>query len=307
MKRKNHILYMVCGLWAAALLGACKEDGLTPSYEYRFDTFMPDPEANDPTSVLRREFYAETGSYVFFNDTLRQTLLGYDYNGDPYYFTERVDLGYELGSTTTPKEYEYVYLSGVEEQRKAVEFLKDYVLVHFSEGLMPFSWLLVDVLRIPSDYGPTVTADAVCGERCVGVTCHYALQALEDGNVDALETEAIRIINAFFSTWILPHGESFGEFRKVSQNYYSGTFTYTDNADNTRILREAGFLMPGVDDLGNQSNGCYPDFNRDLSSYVSYALSMDEEMMEAAFGQYPLVMEKYRIMVETLTNLGYVF
>ena len=74
-----------------------------------------------------------------------------------------------------------------------------------------------------------------------------------------------------------------------------------------RILREAGFLMPGVDDLGNQSNGCYPDFNRDLSSYVSYALSMDEEMMEAAFGQYPLVMEKYRIMVETLTNLGYVF
>lgn len=293
-----------CALCAMVLLAGCKEDGLAPSYEYRLDTFLPDPSAQDSVSILRRGFYAETGSFLLFNDTLQHELLGYDSNGNPFYFTELLDLGYTLGTTTgASAEYDYDFLDGWEEQKKALAFLEDYVLVHFSKGLRPFSWMLVSEVRRVLDNGFTVP-DAAVGDRCVVVACKYILEHDDEASC---ELYASRVINTFLSEWVNTRPDEFADFREVSQDYYSGTFSYTSNSDNMQKLYEAGFLVKGTNSVGGLANGYYPDFDSDLAGYVTYVLTLDEATMSVAYGQYPLVMEKYRLVRETLVNLGFIF
>ena len=56
MKRKIQIILAAC--MAVMLMTACGEDDETLGTEYQDPTnnFIPNPSANDDTSVLRREF-----------------------------------------------------------------------------------------------------------------------------------------------------------------------------------------------------------------------------------------------------------
>lgn len=308
MKRMKSLYIAGCGLCAALLAAGCSEEALTPSHEYRYDTFMPDPAAQDSTSILRREFYAETGSYLLFNDTLQHRFLGYDYNDNEVYFTEVLDIGYITGATTNTRSmYEYVLLDGLEEQKQALAFLESYVLPHLSSTLKPFSWLLVkDISGEPAGAydGTRVYPDAVSGERCVAVDCGYVLKNSDES---LLEAYTQRVMNIFLSDILLDRWSEFGDFRALSQSYYGGTFEYANEADNTRILREAGFLVKGKNSIGELASGCYPSYEDDLATYITYALLLDDELIEASYGQYPVVMEKFLIYKEILKNLGYVF
>jgi len=65
----NKIYYF---LFLSLLLGACtKEDALEPTGA-NDDYFTVPATATDPESVMRREFYEETGVHLLFNDTLRR-------------------------------------------------------------------------------------------------------------------------------------------------------------------------------------------------------------------------------------------
>lgn len=297
-------LYGGC-LWAVVWTASCGEDELASSEENRTDMFMPSPEAEDSTSALRREFREKTGCYLLFNDTLRHDLLGYDYNGEPVYFTELVDIAYELGTSTGSRAmYRYTLLSEMDGRKAAVGFVEDYVLAHFKESLRPFSWLLVSRIEgRPVGSLTSVYPDAVSGQRCVAVACNYILA---DRTEEELELYATRVINVFLFDLVEARAEEFEEFRRVSRDYYGGTFTSSGSADNMRQLYEAGFLARGHGSFG-EADGYYPDFDKDLSSYVTYVLNLDEETMERSFGQYPLVMQKYRLMREKLEELGFIF
>ncbi|MDE7074137.1 MAG: hypothetical protein K2O69_03685, partial [Odoribacter sp.] len=80
-------------LFLAGLSACTKEDDLTPSGA-RDDYFTVSPDATDPESVLRREFYNSTGVHLLFNDTIRHEQDGTYADGTPYYVTETIDLGY---------------------------------------------------------------------------------------------------------------------------------------------------------------------------------------------------------------------
>ena len=304
---KKEILYSLLGLCAVMGISGCKEDALTPSYEYRFDTFMPDPSAQDSTSILRREFYAKTGSYLFFNDTLQHNLLGYDYNGDPYYFTELIDISYNLGAHSAGEEYIYSFLNGLEEQKRALTFLENYILNHFTSELKPFSWLLVRTITghvLGSDDRLT-NLYAVYGQRCLAIACN---QILNSDNEATWQAYAVRgVLPVMLSDMVAIHSDAFDGFRDVSSAYYGGTFTSTDDADNTHKLAEVGFLVRGKDSNGYLANGYYPTFEADLDSYVSFIVNYSVEQMETRYGDYPLVIEKFRLYREALTSLGYIF
>ena len=130
---------------------------------------------------------------------------------------------------------------------------------------------------------------------------------LEHDDEASCELYASRVINTFLSEWVNTRPDEFADFREVSQDYYSGTFSYTSNSDNMQKLYEAGFLVKGTNSVGGLANGYYPDFDSDLAGYVTYVLTLDEATMSVAYGQYPLVMEKYRLVRETLVNLGFIF
>ena len=307
MLRKS-LLYGLCLVTVTLGLSGCEEEQLTPDYEYRLDTFKPAPDAQDSTSILRREFYDSTGSYLLFNDTLQHEFLGYDYNDEPVWFTEVLDITYELGTSTGSRDtYKYTLITEYAEQKKATQFLKDYILIHFSKTLKLFSWFLAyDIVGEPvgSINGTLVYPDAVYGQRCVAIACDYILK--NEGE-DQKELYANRVINVFINELVSLHSDKFSEFRAISKDYYGGTFSSTSNSENTRYLREAGFLVSGKNGSGNPVNGYYPTFIEDLSSYATYVLNLDEATMESAYGQYPLVMQKYRLFRDTLIELGFIF
>ena len=302
-KMKNIILYALCAGLAVPGLSGCDEDSLSPSYEYRLDTFMPEPGAQDSASILRRDFLERTGCYLLFNDTLTNEFLGYDYNGEPVYSTELLDIAYNLGvSTGSRAMYQYTPLHNWDEQKRAVDFLEDYVLVHLRESMCPFSFLLAyDIVGELPGASDLTNPDAVSGQRCVAIACDYLLRGIAPP-----EEYATRVLNVFVGSFVSTHSEEFSNFRAVSEGYYGGTFSSSGSADNSRKLWEAGFLVRGEGSLG-QEDGRYPLFDADLSSYATYVLSLDEATMEAAFGQYPLVMQKYRLFRQTLIDLGYIF
>ena len=91
----NKIYYF---LFLSLLLGACtKEDALEPTGA-NDDYFTVPATATDPESVMRREFYEETGVHLLFNDTLRHEQRGTFEDGNPRWYTETVDLGYSMTS-----------------------------------------------------------------------------------------------------------------------------------------------------------------------------------------------------------------
>ena len=94
MIRKIQILLAAC--MAVMLMTACGEEDETLGTEYQDPTvnFIPDPSATDATSVLRREFKEQYGSYLLFPDTLQHYQIGIDVNGDPKFFTEMLNILY---------------------------------------------------------------------------------------------------------------------------------------------------------------------------------------------------------------------
>ena len=101
----NKIYYF---LFLSLLLGACtKEDALEPTGA-NDDYFTVPATATDPESVMRREFYEETGVHLLFNDTLRHEQRGTFEDGNPRWYTETIDLGYSMTSHDDAPELTYL-------------------------------------------------------------------------------------------------------------------------------------------------------------------------------------------------------
>ena len=137
----NKIYYF---LFLSLLLGACtKEDALEPTGA-NDDYFTVPATATDPESVMRREFYEETGVHLLFNDTLRHEQRGTFEDGNPRWYTETIDLGYSM--TSHDDAPELTYLQTGQEKEKAVEFVSKYILPHLGQAVRPYSFLMVNTI-----------------------------------------------------------------------------------------------------------------------------------------------------------------
>ena len=85
---------------AMALMQGCKDDSVTDVPTDVVAPFMPAAADDSEEAQLRREFYATYGSFLLFNDTLQHYETGRDVNGEVRYFTELLDLTYEVGMST---------------------------------------------------------------------------------------------------------------------------------------------------------------------------------------------------------------
>ena len=96
MKKKYiYILSLLAGIILS--ISSCSKEA-DPTFDFTDprDGFAPADDATDEISVLRRNFYNETGSFLLFNDTLRHDYIGKDLNGEDRYFTELLDIKYEV-------------------------------------------------------------------------------------------------------------------------------------------------------------------------------------------------------------------
>lgn len=287
---------------AVMLMTACGEDDETLGTEYQDPTnnFIPNPSANDDTSVLRREFKEKYGSYLLFTDTLQHYQIGIDVNGDPKYFTELLNILYAVGQslplTDTQK---YTYFTDIEEQRKVVDYMDLYILNHITGKLRPFSWFLAKTIEVRNNRGEINRPFAACGQRTIVVSLGQALRLSESGK----KTLATRILNTIIGQLAQNNSSAFTDFFAISGALYSRSMSVPEGTTRNEYLYQNGFISPA----SSSPNFYFPSQKDDLQAYSLIVISYTDERIENTYGQYPLVMNKIKMMREVLTKLGYVF
>lgn len=294
----------LCLLMAAtaAITTACSSEDVPAPGEYDIaSNYMPAPDDNSETAQMRRDFTEKYGSYLLFNDTLQHVFLGKDINGDDRYFTEHIDIEYRIGqtSTSTDKNYSYTLITDVSTQRMAVEFLEEYILPHLGTRLKPFSWLLAATITHQTNMNTTVRPYAVTGQRC------YALKMGDlkpSSPVRVKQQLANRQLTVVVGGLVNDNSDEFSDFLAVSGAKYGQDTGFTTNEEVLQVLRANGFIS-----VGSYSRFSFPRTNEDINAFVSTVINYNDEAIERMYGSYPLIMQKVRLMKETLTRLGYNF
>lgn len=303
MKYHTLLLYGLCLLGMTACGG---EDELTAIPDTMTDCFAPDPNATDEESVLRREFYQTEKCYLLFNDTLRHVKQGTDFNGDDYYFTETLDMGYILGSntSTTINTYTYEYLQTFAEKETAAVFLQEYVLPHLPASLRPFSWFAVYSISNNSDF---TLPEVVTGQRSVAIAVGYSLESM---TTEEKKTLATTILTATLGSSLQTQEKALTPFYDICDGLYEGDFTIDDPADeelNMKALNEAGFIVKGLFWGMFPATQVYPSKAQDLVSFTQLVMNHTQQETEELYAGFPKVVEKAGILREVITELGYIY
>lgn len=302
MKYHTLLLYSLCLMG----LTACgSEDELTAIPDTMTDCFAPDPNATDAESVLRREFYQTEKCYLLFNDTLRHEKHGTDFNGDDYYFTETLDMGYILGSSTTvTNTYTYEYLQTLEEKKAVAAFLKEYVLPHLPNFLRPFSWFAVYSIMNNTEY---TYPETLYGQRSVAIAVGYSFEYLTTEEKQALATS---ILTTTLGGSLQAQETTLTPFYNICNGLYDGDFMIDDPEDhelNMKALNEAGFLVEGLFWGVIPTTQLYPSKAQDLVSFTELVMNHPPQEVEELYAEYPIVIEKAELLRTLIEELGYIY
>lgn len=305
MKNISIIFYM--GLFLLSFSSCSKEDSLEPTGAEK-NYFAPDENATDEESVLRRDFYQKNNCYLLFNDTLRHEELGANTDGVMQYFTETLDIAYVM-SSSTQYAYQYDYITSIDDKRNAVSFVENYLLNHLSVKLKPFSWLLVNHITGYSVSEGVYTYQneplSVVGERATAVALEDISDMEEEDKIDLANSILTSLISNKITTQPASVLNSFTKYCSSLYGGYSPTSPSTEE-ENMTLMNEAGFVTAHYWDI-YLIYGTYPSQAEDLSSFAKLVMTQSESEVNETYADYPIILEKYRVMKAIITNLGFVF
>lgn len=295
----KHLSILVLVLSACALVACGDEDTPTPKYHSPAPFYQPADDDTSPVAQLRRDFFARTGSYLLFNDTIQRQFVGTDINGDPVNFSETIDLGYYIGYTYNSTDtYSYTYLTAYEQQKQMVDYLDEYVLWHFKGRLKPFLYFLCNEIKVTYRTGNTSTLYAAAGQRGVAVAGNYLLQRQRTDSQK--QQYAQRVIGTMIGQLANNFGEDFAPFYAISSAWYGLTWSQF-GTEQTSALGSIGFIGPG-------SLSIYaPDAEEDLKQFAVACITYSDAEIASRYGRYPLVMQKFQLVKQILGSLGFVF
>lgn len=262
---------------------------------------------------LQEAFFGKNNIYILFNDTLAKKQVSVNPDGTAFYDYQDIDMRYDMKGyvvSSTASLFQYSYLAE-SDKRSAVEFIDNQLLPSLGASLRPFSFLLVDEIKyVYSYYGSNVwtNADVWAGWRCTAV----AMKGI--GTMDAVQKNAFRLklLQAIVANKISAVDESkFDEFYSFCDGYY-GTYAMREAADP--FLEK----YPTTYDFGllsayswGQPNGFsiynIKAKNYDLEDYTNALFASSEDEFMAQYGQYPIVVKKYKILKAIIEELGVIF
>lgn len=311
----NRLYYFILSF---LLLTACgKEDTPSPSGE-TVNYFKVPESATDAESILRREFEQATGCYVLFNDTLYRKPVGTDADGVPVYDTETVDLSYGV-LTSNKNKYSFTYLPSLEAKKQTIQFVKDRILPVLEKQLYPYSFLLVDSVYQTTFYVEEGSSHGIFGSRSferfyVGTRCF----AFSGGDLSGLsEDEQSDIVKEMIKEMIRSKlrlsPKELESFYGYGKNLYEQVIPAYELYDygiediwDLNDIRQLGFLAGYVEDdydYGDYVAYC-PSQNDDLDTFIDACLG-DEENFLSENADYPIVLQKYRILKEIIQGKGF--
>lgn len=305
-------IYLLSIMATVCLTACSKEDDITP-HDSEENVFLNTYGSSTSDIALQNAFFDKNGIYVLFNDTLRKTQIGLDADGKPYYDVKSVDIGYGMNSSinSNTEKINFNYLTSDVDKKEGVNFVNEMILPSLGKALRPFSFLLVNKINYyVNSYGTLRLSNPVVysGWRCTA----FALPGVGSMTDAKKKTTRNTILQAIVVNAINSLDQSlFTKFYSYCDQYYS-TYAMYDKAEAFIALH------PTMYDLGFLSAYSYGkpygfyiyNFKAksyDLQDYTSALFAMTESEFMAKYGQYPIVVEKYKILRKIVEGLGVVF
>jgi hypothetical protein len=335
MKKLAYIIML------AFIIASCsnKED-LNSPVELE-NQFAITDNASDLVQHTRYEIYKEYNVPVYFNDTINVTQKTTDYYGKPVYQYETVDLNWGFTSYNTGASYKYDYLTNQADQLQALSFVKAF-LNKASKQMRPFSILLVDTLTASSSSKTEKPVfyngyRTLVFSQLKGINTESKVDSLSDeiirSMVKSKVNDNLTLCTKFNSVsskkqyygkkwtvlgvtdkWILK-----GYWNLDPANFFlddddpdsfvasiaeydesltlEERHTIRDNA--VKAIGEYGFIC-GDENLGYYKSPANADYDRDY--FVTELLKDGDKVFRERYGKCTLVMEKYTLLYDFITN-----
>lgn len=309
MKNIRH--YIFISLLLTVAMACKKEDDITPEAPAP-NLFYPDASATDKHAQLCRDFYAETGCYLLFNDTLKHEHTGTDRYGNPLYSTELLDLTYSITSSAQWK-FDFNYSTDYQHELQATEILKNDILSAIDKRYHPYAFLLVDnfityTYMVEEGevtgkwFGPYKSETYYIGERAILMSIDALLQ-----NKEALKNDFLRVLlekqltTAVLKDFYAPGKQYYGKYN------ITGFIDYNDFVNQTGILASDVYTTPTYDDDGIVIITYYSaDSNTaDLKKFLDPLLAGKEEEFMTKYEAFPIVLNKFKMLKEIVIDLGF--
>jgi hypothetical protein len=276
---------------------ACsKEEKLEPT-EMRYDYFTISPDATDEESILRRTFYETNKIHLLFNDTLRHEQRGTYADGTPYWFTELLDLSYNITGTTDGARF--TYIQDIRHKEEAVHFVETYILPHLGEGLRPYSIFLVEKMESYS-YGWSET-NFYNGRRCLALST----QGISDMDEEEIKEQCIDIFYSIIAGKTKYYDEELTEFIAFGAPYYGEYFSSFQSLTKPKPTAEEMYTLGFIS--WSSWSSYFPYESSDLTAFLKAVFYEDEDTFKTQYAEYPVILQKYDIMKEVVKKKGYIF
>lgn len=302
MKRTNIIPSIIGAFIAIFLLGACSEDELTPSGANDNKFAVPEGQ-DDAASRLRKEFLDKNNIHLLFNDTLSKEYIGKDAFGDDVWDVETIDLGYNLTASSSDT-YSFEYLKEEDDMKKAVELVEAQILPHVGGSMLPYSIFLVKSIQRTDSYGNIEELTVQTNMRCLAIAVDEWLDMDEDEQAEQGKDILIELIQNKFSYT----SDEAGPFLAFCEDlYYEDIIDHIPDWDrNIEDIYELGMLDYGEDWDSPEWDWFVSDRN-DFNAFFDAVMNRTEEDFAEEYGDYPIIMQKYRILRDIIIELGYKF
>lgn len=269
---------------------ACrKEDKLQASPDQP-DAFVRNDNPGNAADHQIYLYYKETGIAVLYNDTVATSPL------------VTLQLWYHL--TVIDSLVTYRKIDKQADILQGLNFIKQNIVPYLGTAMKPYAFFLADSLY---------TYDSPWRYNQVMLSSYRGLKAVALGfvpEISKLDADGKRAYQAdIFKTILIPYLNSkadlLTEFYKVSAVYYGKTANGTQfNGDYIpyRLKEEYGLLSDGTESDDYYSIGTQA---QDLDRYLTQILHLTTAAFADQYGQYPLVMRKYKVIMEVFKTLGF--
>lgn len=290
----NNILYAI--LIGSMLVGCSDSEDTTPSYA-DINVFEPAEDDNSETAQIRREFFNATGSYLLFSDTLRAVNRGTSTDGTVVTKPEMLDImAYAMIGYGSRTQYYYEYITSPEEQREAMNLIKDHLVWRMGRAL-PYAFFIVNSISYKDDKDNLVYETKQLGLRAYAISLNGG-KAFEDP-----ETYFSSMISDMVRTKVKTMSEDeLAEFYDFSREYYyeyKEDFGLSATKYPDKEMWNYGFFTDVYKDL-------FPNSTSDLDLWLYYVTTLSREDFEAQYGSSSVMMAKYEVLAKIIEDLGYV-
>lgn len=279
--------YISLLLLTAVLFSCKKESAPTPSANIN-DPFIRFDNAGSDADHQIYLLYKETGIPVLYSDTLTVsplTLLNVAYHITSY------------DSMLTVR-----YLHNQEDVLTGVNFIKDEILPSLGKSLLPYSVLLTDTIYTYNVYRQQLFLNAYLGLQTLAVSRVAAIKSM---SADELKSYKKDIFKNILLSQLGLHTDLLKNFYAVSAACYN-KYAYGDGSYPGYIPyqpKEAyGLLTDGTEYPGYYPTG---DQTTDLANYLNVVLVLSADEFAQKYADYPLVLNKYNLLVKVLTTLEF--